>query len=91
MYIKKEKKMEGRRKPDCKKTVNNASGALLFIFRLLFDCSIKPYLEKFTYEGDIFMKEKKKSCVFKFLIPVISLILFALIRKNVKGNGAKAE
>lgn len=37
------------------------------------------------------MKEKKKSCVFKFLIPVISLILFALIRKNAKGNGAKAE
>lgn len=37
------------------------------------------------------MKEKKKSRVFKFLIPVISLILFALIRKNVKGNGAKAE
>lgn len=64
---------------------------VLFIFSLLFDCSIKPYLEKFTYEGDIFMKEKKKSCVFKFLIPVISLILFALIRKNVKGNGAKAE
>ena len=63
----------------------------MFIFRLLFDCSIRPYLEKFTYEGDIFMKEKKKSCVFKFLIPVISLILFALIRKNVKGNGAKAE
>ena len=37
------------------------------------------------------MKEKKKSCVFKVLIPVISLILFALIRKNAKGNGAKAE
>ena len=37
------------------------------------------------------MKEKKKSCVFKFLIPVISLVLFVLIRKNVKGNGAKAE
>ena len=37
------------------------------------------------------MKEKKKSCVFKFLIPVISLILFVLIRRNVKGNGAKAE
>ena len=37
------------------------------------------------------MKEKKKSCVFKFLIPVVSLILFTLIRRNVKGNGAKAE
>ena len=35
--------------------------------------------------------EKKKCCKFKFLISVISLILFALIRKNVKGNGAKAE
>ena len=37
------------------------------------------------------MKEKKKSCVFKFLIPVISLVLFVLIRRTVKGNGAKAE
>ena len=37
------------------------------------------------------MKEKKNSCVFKFLIPVVSLILFALIRKNMKENGAKAE
>ena len=37
------------------------------------------------------MKENKKSCVFKLLIPVVSLILFALIRRNVKGNGAKAE
>ena len=37
------------------------------------------------------MKEKKKSCVFQFLIPVISLVLFVLIRKNVKGNGAKAK
>ena len=64
---------------------------VLFIFSLLFDCSIRPYLEKFAYEGDIFMKEKKKSCVFKFLIPVISLVLFVLIRRNVKGNGAKAE
>ena len=64
---------------------------VLFIFSLLFDCSIRPYLEKFAYEGDIFMKEKKKSCVFKFLIPVVSLILFVLIRKNVKENGAKAE
>ena len=71
--------------------MNNASEAFLFIFSLLFDCSIKPYLEKFAYEGDIFMKEKKKSCVFKFLIPVVSLILFALIRKNMKENGAKAE
>ena len=34
---------------------------------------------------------KKKCCKFKFLIPVISLILFVLIRRNVKGNGAKAE
>ena len=62
----------------------------MFIFSLLFDCSIRPYLEKFTYEGDIFMKEKK-CCKFKFLIPVVSLILFVLIRKNMKGNGAKAE
>lgn len=91
MYIKKEKKMEGRRKPDCKKTVNIASETFLFIFCLFFRCSIRPYLEKFAYEGDIFMKEKKKSCVFKFLIPVVSLILFALIRKNMKENGAKAE
>ena len=37
------------------------------------------------------MKEKKKSCVFKFLIPVVSLVLFVLIRRNVKGKGAKAE
>ena len=37
------------------------------------------------------MKEKKKSCVFQFLIPVISLVLFVLIRRNVKGNEAKAE
>lgn len=37
------------------------------------------------------MKEKKKSCVFKFLIPVVSLVLFALIRKNAGRNGAKAE
>ena len=37
------------------------------------------------------MKEKKKSCVFQFLIPVISLVLFVLIRRNVKGNGAKVE
>ena len=36
------------------------------------------------------MKEKK-CCKFKFLIPVVSLILFVLIRKNMKGNGAKAE
>ena len=35
--------------------------------------------------------EKKKCCKFKFLIPVISLVLFVLIRKNAKGNGAKAE
>ena len=35
--------------------------------------------------------EKKKCCKFKFLIPVLSLILFALIRRNVKVNGAKAE
>ena len=37
------------------------------------------------------MKKKKKSCKFKFLSPVLSLILFVLIRRNVKGNGAKAE
>lgn len=37
------------------------------------------------------MKEKKKSCVFKFLIPVVSLVLFVLIRKNAKGTGARAE
>ena len=91
MYIRNQKKMEGRRKADCKEIVNNASGAVLFIFCLFFRCSIRPYLEKFTYEGDIFMKEKKKSCMFNFLIPVISLVLFALIRRNVKGNGAKAE
>lgn len=91
MYIRNQKKMEGRRKADCKEIVNIASGAVLFIFCLFFRCSIRPYLEKFTYEGDIFMKEKKKSCMFKFLISVISLVLFALIRRNVKGNGAKAE
>ena len=37
------------------------------------------------------MKEKKKSCMFKFRSPVISLVLVALVRRNVKGNGAKAE
>ena len=37
------------------------------------------------------MKEKKKHCAFKFLIPVVSLILFVLIRKSVKETGAKAE
>lgn len=36
------------------------------------------------------MKEKKKPCAFKFLIPVVSLILFVVIRKNMKGTGAKA-
>ena len=37
------------------------------------------------------MKEKKRSCVFQFLMPVISLVLFVLIRRNGKGNGAKVE
>ena len=37
------------------------------------------------------MTEKKKCRKLQFLIPVLSLILFALIRRNVKGNGAKAE
>lgn len=37
------------------------------------------------------MKEKKKSCAFKFLIPVVSLVLFAMIRKNAKGTEGEAE
>lgn len=37
------------------------------------------------------MKEKKKSCAFKFLIPVISLVLFSVIRRNSKGTEGKAK
>lgn len=37
------------------------------------------------------MKEKKKRGAFKLLIPVVSLILFALIRKNAKETGAETE
>ena len=36
------------------------------------------------------MKEKKKYRAFKFLIPVVSLILFAVIRRNAKRTVAKA-
>ncbi len=32
----------------------------MFIFSLLFDCSIRPYLEKFTYEGDIYHEREEK-------------------------------
>lgn len=37
------------------------------------------------------MKEKKKRGIFKFLIPMAGLTLFALIRKKTKGTGAKEE
>lgn len=37
------------------------------------------------------MEEKKKSNIFKMFIPLVSLVLFALISKNAKGTGEKAE
>ena len=91
MYIKNQKKMEGRRKADCKEIVNNASGAFLFIFCLFFRRRIRPHLKNSHTKEIYAMTEKKKCRKLQFLIPVLSLILFALIRRNIKGNGAKAE